>query len=240
MNNRKNHNSILFLTTLGVYLGLVLVGATPQVLSQASTDLREAERAEAYRRITEECNNLRPRIERRSKGNYQPLTNSINDYLNALIDLAIHANCTSPAGFAFTGNASYPADLSLASSVSHRPKPSSKELLVSGLLSTHIETVANSLPHMLDRGDFFFEIDFEMLATGFQAVAKFKQNSPETAEQIADLYESNLSNWKISKHLTNEVALYDKTFISVENNQVLIVTRLPRAGLDTLLAKDAK
>jgi hypothetical protein len=33
----KNHNSILFLTTLGVYLGLVLVGATPQVLAQAAT-----------------------------------------------------------------------------------------------------------------------------------------------------------------------------------------------------------
>lgn len=37
MINRKSQNSILFLTTLGVYLGLVLVGATPQVLAQAAT-----------------------------------------------------------------------------------------------------------------------------------------------------------------------------------------------------------
>jgi hypothetical protein len=37
LNNRKNQNSILFLTTLGVYLGLVLVGATPQVLAHAAT-----------------------------------------------------------------------------------------------------------------------------------------------------------------------------------------------------------
>ena len=37
MTNRKSQNSILFLTTLGVYLGLVLVGATPQVLAQAAT-----------------------------------------------------------------------------------------------------------------------------------------------------------------------------------------------------------
>jgi hypothetical protein len=36
LSNGKNHNSILFLTTLGVYLGLVLVGATPQVLAQAA------------------------------------------------------------------------------------------------------------------------------------------------------------------------------------------------------------
>jgi len=34
---RKGQNSILFLTTLGVYLGLVLVGATPQVLANAAT-----------------------------------------------------------------------------------------------------------------------------------------------------------------------------------------------------------
>lgn len=36
MNNRKNQNSILVLATLGVYLGLVLAGATPQTLAQAA------------------------------------------------------------------------------------------------------------------------------------------------------------------------------------------------------------
>jgi hypothetical protein len=36
LNNRKNQNSILVLATLGVYLGLVLVGATPQMLAQAA------------------------------------------------------------------------------------------------------------------------------------------------------------------------------------------------------------
>jgi hypothetical protein len=36
LNNRKNQNSILVLATLGVYLGLVLAGATPQVLANAA------------------------------------------------------------------------------------------------------------------------------------------------------------------------------------------------------------
>jgi hypothetical protein len=36
LNNRKNQNSILVLGTLGVYLGLVLAGATPQILAQAA------------------------------------------------------------------------------------------------------------------------------------------------------------------------------------------------------------
>ena len=36
MTKGKNYNSIVFLTTLSVYLGLVLVGATPEVLAQAA------------------------------------------------------------------------------------------------------------------------------------------------------------------------------------------------------------
>jgi hypothetical protein len=36
LSNRKNQNSIIVLATLGVYLGLVLAGATPQVLAQAA------------------------------------------------------------------------------------------------------------------------------------------------------------------------------------------------------------
>lgn len=34
MSNRRNYNSIVFLT---VYLGLVLVGGSPQILAQAAT-----------------------------------------------------------------------------------------------------------------------------------------------------------------------------------------------------------
>ncbi len=36
MSNSKSYNQILFITTLSVYLGLVLVGASPQVLAQAA------------------------------------------------------------------------------------------------------------------------------------------------------------------------------------------------------------
>lgn len=36
MSERKNQNSILVIATLGVYLGLMLAGATPHVLAQAA------------------------------------------------------------------------------------------------------------------------------------------------------------------------------------------------------------
>jgi hypothetical protein len=38
----KNYNSIVFLTTLSVYLGLVLVGATPEVLAQNAKKAAES------------------------------------------------------------------------------------------------------------------------------------------------------------------------------------------------------
>ena len=37
MTTKRPQNSILVLATLGVYLGLVLAGATPQILAQAAT-----------------------------------------------------------------------------------------------------------------------------------------------------------------------------------------------------------
>ncbi|NNF00525.1 MAG: hypothetical protein HKN25_16020 [Pyrinomonadaceae bacterium] len=36
MSKTRNHNTVYFLTTLSVYLGLVLVGASPQVLAQTA------------------------------------------------------------------------------------------------------------------------------------------------------------------------------------------------------------
>ncbi len=36
MTTRKNYNSVIFLTTLSVYLGLVLVGAPAPILAQAA------------------------------------------------------------------------------------------------------------------------------------------------------------------------------------------------------------
>ena len=40
MTTRKNYNSVIFLTTLSVYLGLVLVGAPAHVLAQAALTSR--------------------------------------------------------------------------------------------------------------------------------------------------------------------------------------------------------
>lgn len=43
MANKKNQNSILFLTTLGVYIGMLMVGSTPGVVAQQGAMTRNFE-----------------------------------------------------------------------------------------------------------------------------------------------------------------------------------------------------
>ncbi len=48
MQKRSNHNSILFLTTLSVYLGLVLVGAPTGILAQPAAMTRNFDISEEF------------------------------------------------------------------------------------------------------------------------------------------------------------------------------------------------
>lgn len=234
MSNSKNYNSIVFLTTLSVYLGLVLVGGTPSVYAQERTGKIDLTQDEVFRRVTEKCSKITPRIERLFYPN-PPLLNSIDEYVNALVDLTAHSECTSPDGFAFIGKI-YFSDGTYLSKNSVQQKPSSKGSWVSGVLSSHIFTISNSLPHGSKSGELYFEIDFELNKSELLCSAKFTQDSADIAHQTAVLYQNSLQQWQSAKRNTKEKALYENTYISSENNQIFIVTRLPRASIDEFLA----
>ncbi len=68
MSNKKNHNPIYFLTTLSVYLGLVLVGASPQVLAQAN--LTEHSQSQSFQ-ITTKTNNVFSELKLKTKFKYE-------------------------------------------------------------------------------------------------------------------------------------------------------------------------
>jgi hypothetical protein len=67
--------------------------------------------------------------------------------------------------------------------------------------------------------------------------AKAEQASPEQAQKLAAIYNSYFSLGSCRERGEPDEVLYQNTKALVENNQVLIVTRLPRAGLSELLAK---
>lgn len=68
MSKKNNHNPIYFLTTLSVYLGLVLVGASPQVLAQAN--FTEQTHSQSFQ-ITTKTNNAFSELKLKTKFKYQ-------------------------------------------------------------------------------------------------------------------------------------------------------------------------
>lgn len=68
MSKKNNHNPIYFLTTLSVYLGLVLVGASPQILGQ----VKPANRSQSQSfEITTKTNNAFSELKLKSKFKYE-------------------------------------------------------------------------------------------------------------------------------------------------------------------------
>ena len=214
MNNRKNQNSILVLATLGVYLGLVLVGATPQVLAQAATakqfDLKdEAGRKDDLDKKPDDkkCSDLGNIAENRlgdfGLDKYTPITWA-NVIRESVTDFVFPNNEIS----ANSGEGGFLGPL--------LPKSSDP-------------TFKSSLN---------FKIEPHKAASTFRFTYTLESPSDAYLFALAFDYGLKFSNCRPDKGFYKLV--YDGSEISHENNQVFIVTRLPRAGLDALLAKDAK
>ncbi len=60
------------------------------------------------------------------------------------------------------------------------------------------------------------------------------------AEQFADFLNQEISSSAVLSENALTKQIHENTTASSENNQVFIVTRLPRGSLDALLAKDAQ
>ncbi len=77
-------------------------------------------------------------------------------------------------------------------------------------------------------------------ANDFSFAFVFKKISPEAARLAAERFAEVYVGKRVALKNSINLPVYENTKVTSENNQVLIVTRLPRAGLDSLLAKDAK
>ena len=229
MSNKNKHNSIVFLTTLSVYLGLVLVGGTPPILAHAALtrnfdiqneieikdDLDKKPDDEKaltdYASSSEELFVLSTDYLAKNKkqlgGRYE---------FNCFVNTGINANgsgytvgCTGGSGM-FWGAFTSPL-VKLNRTFFYTTAKDSQQIKVNLVLSEE---------------DFFLK-------------TVLNQSSIEQAEQFSNFYNAGLSKVKSRRLGSTETNLYENTSISAENNQVFIVTRLPRGSLDELL-KNAK
>lgn len=234
MTNRKNQNSILFLTTLGVYLGLVLVGATPQVLAQAATAKQFSVKDEIKRRdeLDNKPDNCRtPDLEKiRELNALYPWYNDISiiqySYLvERFLDAYANVDAFS-VGWKSVG------DL----------KPDRTVVRTTNLIISE-SAIGDFEYHILDLGNGLPGKSFSFAATkdasGHLLSFESRDFSYDTP-LVRYLYGSALDLYRCSDWLGGDETILRHTEIKVEGTSLIITTRLPRGSLDSLLASDAK
>lgn len=199
-----------------MYLGLVLVGATPQTLAQRSKEQPDRNK----------INLLVP-----SQGYIYTFD------LNPLIQLNKLA-------------VPYSSKIKMSGRLVFLPQRSSDwEIIDTSGPKEIIEFIRKNffhsalinppnLPPFAEEMYTFIEVSKDAITTGFRT----KFGGPNKAEEMSTIY-SRMIGYAKSPNADTDVAnnyYLINTSVRLENDQVFIVTCLPRAGLDALLATDAK
>jgi hypothetical protein len=200
VNNRKNHNSVLFLATLGVYLGLVLTGSTPLVAHAALTKPFDVRDEISYR---DDLDNKPDDDRMPGTVSLQGYVEEVGTFLDALRDLHLKGAFDPRHERSTLGQAAvFPC--------------------VNG-----IDTHCSQFAFKLDKTDFRLDLAVKKKTAG-DAVRILSDSNG-----IARTYFASGATSVREKIVANSDA-------HVENDQTIVITHLPRAGLDPLLIKNAK
>ena len=251
MTPRKNQNSILLLATLGVYFGLVLAGATPQVLANAATakqfDLRDE--IEMVDDLDNKPNN-NPDDER------SPVSESVKIYLEDVeYFLSSLGRLKDRDKFDLNKDTFSVAKTALlpcvSSNLAGRYTPVKFESTSIGSrlaldqFSRGME-YGYSLGDCLENTEFngFDATDsrfhFELDAKTFTVNVTVKKQTPQRALHLIRELESVLALYAAKDNDKLRKQIIANTAFRAENGQVVVSTQLPRGSLDPLLALDAK
>lgn len=212
----KNYNSIVFLTTLSVYLGLVLVGSTPQALAQNSKKSAEPNKISIF--VPSQgaifTFDLNPIIELNRLAAKESLPIKMSGKL-----IPLQQKITNWEIITATGNQKVIDFLR-------------KEFFTPMVIDPP------TLPSITKEEFQLIEIDKDNITFTRKATS----NSVREATEIANIF-NQMVEYAKSPKADKEIAgnLYlTNTQARSENNQVFIVTRLPRGSLNALLTKNAQ
>ncbi len=247
MDSRKN-NSILFLTTLGVCLGLVLAGgASPQVFAHSALT-RNFELQDEFE--------VKDDLDKNPDGETATLSLSIKTYLedveyflNTLQKLGEAGKFdSSPDAFEVTQATllpcvpanrvgSYTANTFNLKNESLRPSLERfSKLLTDGYSLGDCLQNSRFNGQEATSSKFTFKLDDSGLAVDV-AVQK---STPEIAKKLSvDLVKASARFTPSAGELARR-KIFENTAFRSNNDQVMVITRLPRADLDPLLASSAK
>jgi len=235
MSNRKNYNSIVFLTTLSVYLGLVLVGAPP-VLAQAALTQKieiqhEAEIRDDLDKKPDEDLFAQTLVD--LVRNLDMLSNAKNfDWeTKSVFTIEDLSFCESDDTPSFLGSGSHPKKLTGAIE---------KAAIEIGR-KLHAKKSKSGLGDFYARWPEGVTFKFSIEHKGFDLETAINLKSGENARAFLALLDAYLLRINSSTKTKELKIVVENTKSKVDGTRLLLVTHLPRASIDELLAqKDAQ
>lgn len=242
MNKKNNHNSIIFLTTLSVYLGLVLVGGANAPVLAHSALTRDFDIKNEI--VFEDDLDKKPDDE---------LAKDIEKVENfkiaeALIEFFANLKEQEQLGRIESIN-----DLTLAYKTEleefGKTNISIKETntvadwfdeLIANIISTSqsddVRSISDWLINSENNNSRKTSVEIKLDQTEFLLTFTFNKKSSKIAEIKSRSFQEVFVNKKVKSKNSAEGLIYDNVNVISENNQIFIVTRLPRASIDALLA----
>lgn len=220
----KKHNSIIFLTTLSVYLGLVLVGASPQVFAQAA--------------LTRNFD-IKTEIEIEDDLDKNPDEKALKKYSEAFQKLVSLAKEFSDKNQKTLRGGAYEFDCTFILRANDASRTTCEK--DGGLFWTEFITpfreIVKAFPHT--EKDDTEQAKFSLALSGTELVLKttLSLDSSQQAAENAGFFDNILSQAKQEQFSDPQLVVYQNTEISAKNNQIFIVTRLPRASIDSLIVR---
>jgi len=244
---KKAQNSILLLTTLGVYIGLLVAGgAAPQVLAHSATTRNfeitdEIEVKDDVDRDPDERISARISLVTyfQDVENFLKTLDRLSDtkFFDANSDTFSVAQTSQLPCVADNRVGSYTANKFASRNDALRPwLESFSKLLTDGYSLGDCLQSTRFAPAEATDSKFNFHLDKE----AFVVEVVVRKSSPHRAKLFADDLVSTLHILHEEPASPVRMILYGATKVRVVNDQILVVTRLPRGSLDPLIAKDAK
>ena len=236
MSNSKSYNSIVFLTTLSVYLGLVLVGGTPPVLAQ-SVEKGCFEWKDSNSQLNENDRKLYLASEFAGKP-IQILLARLNElFTKNKFDFEDDFNYK----YLKVDTDGEVSQITVLNSEGGISLQNELQQLVRYFTGWKTGSQLKRFNEKNQKKSYFSEVTFQLSSEELSVKVKTEQPKPEYAQKYALDNNSYFQSAIIQEK--NKVCdiIYQNTQSFAENNQVFIVTRLPRGSLDALLAqKDAQ
>lgn len=244
---RKAQNSILLLTTLGVYLGLLAAGGTaPQVLAHSATtrnfeikdeieikddiDRDPDERASARLSLVTYFQDVENFVNTLKRLNGSKFFDSAADTFSVTQTTQLPCVPANKIG-------SYTANDFVVRNEAIRPwLESFSKLLTDGYSLGDCLPNARFAPDEATDSKFNFHLDKE----AFSVEVSVRKSTPQNAKLFAGDLDSSFRALREEPTEPVRAILYGSTKVRVAGDQIFIVTRLPRGSLDPLLSKDTK